>query len=51
MADAYRQKPDEAEPELIDPAAWEPRKSATPRPSALSKGGGSMRSSVPLAWR
>lgn len=29
MADAYRQKPDDAEPELIDPAAWEPRKSAT----------------------
>ena len=29
MADAYRQKPDDAEPELIDPVAWEPRKSAT----------------------
>jgi Arc/MetJ-type ribon-helix-helix transcriptional regulator len=29
MADAYRQQPDDAEPESIDPAAWEPRKRAT----------------------
>jgi Arc/MetJ-type ribon-helix-helix transcriptional regulator len=26
MADAYRQQPDDAEPELIDPGAWEPRR-------------------------
>lgn len=25
MAEAYRRQPDDAEPESIDPAAWEPR--------------------------
>jgi Arc/MetJ-type ribon-helix-helix transcriptional regulator len=29
MADAYRQQPDDAEPESIDPLAWEPRGPAT----------------------
>ena len=32
MADAYRQQPDDAEPEVIDPSAWEPR-----RPVARSR--------------
>ena len=31
MADAYRRQPDNAEPEVIDPGAWESRKPATPR--------------------
>jgi len=31
MADAYRRQPDDAEPELVDPAAWEPRGPATRR--------------------
>jgi hypothetical protein len=26
MADAHRQQPDDAEPELVDPEAWEPRR-------------------------
>lgn len=32
MADAYRRKPDDGEPERIDPGAWEP-----PRPVARSR--------------
>lgn len=31
MADAYRRQPDDAEPELVDPEAWEPRKPVTRR--------------------
>jgi Arc/MetJ-type ribon-helix-helix transcriptional regulator len=31
MADAYRRQPDDAEPELVDPEAWEPPKPATRR--------------------
>jgi Arc/MetJ-type ribon-helix-helix transcriptional regulator len=31
MADAYRRQPDDAEPELVDPGAWEPPKPATRR--------------------
>jgi predicted transcriptional regulator len=31
MADAYRRQPDDAEPELVDPEAWERQESATPR--------------------
>ena len=31
MADAYRRQPDDAGPERVDPAAWEPRKPATRR--------------------
>ena len=31
MADTYRQQPDNAEPEVIDPEAWESRKPATRR--------------------
>ena len=31
MADAYRRQPDDAEPELVDPEAWEPQRSATRR--------------------
>lgn len=31
MAAAYRQQPDDAEPELVDPKAWEPPKPATRR--------------------
>lgn len=31
MADAYRRQPDNAEPEVIDPEAWESRKPATRR--------------------
>jgi predicted transcriptional regulator len=31
MADAYRRQPDRAEPELVDPEAWEPRKPTTRR--------------------
>jgi len=31
MADAYRRQPDSAEPEVIDPEAWESRKAATRR--------------------
>jgi hypothetical protein len=29
MADAYRRQPDDTEPELIDPSAWEPRRPVT----------------------
>jgi len=29
MADAYRRQPDDAEPELVDPDAWEPRSTPT----------------------
>ena len=31
MADAYRRQPDNAEPEVIDPAAWKPKRPATRR--------------------
>jgi Arc/MetJ-type ribon-helix-helix transcriptional regulator len=31
MADAYRRQPDDAEPERVDPEAWEPPKPATRR--------------------
>ncbi len=31
MADAYRRQPDDAEPELVDPEAWEPPKTASRR--------------------
>jgi len=31
MADAYRRQPDSAEPELVDPEAWEPQTPATRR--------------------
>jgi predicted transcriptional regulator len=31
MADAYRRQPDDAEPELVDPEAWEPRNAPTHR--------------------
>jgi hypothetical protein len=31
MADAYRRQPDDGEPELVDPEAWEPRGPATRR--------------------
>jgi len=31
MADAYRRQPDNAQPEVIDPDAWESRKPATQR--------------------
>jgi len=29
MADAYRQQPDDTEPERIDPEAWEPQRPVT----------------------
>jgi len=31
MADAYRRQPDDAEPEMVDPEAWEPQRPATRR--------------------
>jgi hypothetical protein len=31
MADAYRRQPDNAEPEVIDPEAWDSQKPATRR--------------------
>jgi hypothetical protein len=31
MADAYRRQPDDVEPEIVDPAAWEPQRPATRR--------------------
>ena len=31
MADAYRRQPDDAEPEAVDPEAWEPPTPATRR--------------------
>lgn len=31
MADAYRRQPDDAELELVDPEAWEPRSAPTRR--------------------
>jgi Arc/MetJ-type ribon-helix-helix transcriptional regulator len=31
MADAYRRQPDAAEPELVDPEAWELQRPATRR--------------------
>jgi Arc/MetJ-type ribon-helix-helix transcriptional regulator len=31
MADAYLRQPDDAEPELVDPEAWEPPKPTTRR--------------------
>jgi len=31
MADAYRRQPDDAEPELVDPDAWEPPNPPTRR--------------------
>jgi hypothetical protein len=34
MADAYRRQPDDAEPELVDLKAWEPRRPASSAPSA-----------------
>jgi hypothetical protein len=35
MAEAYRRQPDDAEAEVIDPGAWEPRK---PAPRRRSRG-------------